>query len=363
MTLRLPRRAVVAAALTLGPAAVHGQILESSSVRAAPQALRLEFDQSRRTVTEFAVPIAFTLPVTSRLSFDVGTAYASTTVEVDGVEASSISGVTDTQLRGSYVFGDQRFVLTGGVNLPTGQYEVPLDQAEAASIIGNDFFTFPVSSYGTGFVGTAGFVAALPLNDTWGLAIGASHRVSGEFDAFSDADDRIRFEPAQETRLRAGLEGQLGAARVQVAGVFSTFGNDLVDRIAYKTGDRFVLQGGVSAPVGGGDFYLTGWGLFRGESQQVGGNAPPENIFNAQLGYGFSVGSLYVEPNVESRFWSVDGERAGLLSYAGLRTRIPIGAFDFFPSFSYGVGDLTERSGAADDLTSWRAGLVVRIGR
>jgi len=342
------------------PAAGMAQGFGDASWRLTPQWVGYTFEQgsTKTTVTEFAFPLAYLLPISDRFTLDISTAYANSRVE-SGTAASTISGLTDTQLRLNYTFGLDAVVVTAGVNLPTGQYEVSEDKIAAAGQIGNDFLAFPVSSFGNGMAGTGGIAIARTLGE-WNVGLGASFRKSAEFGAFQQDNDVLRFTPADETRLRLGLDRFAFGGRMVLGLVYSAFGQDMAGPTTYSTGDRVIGQAAFDVPVGNAQLFLSGWYLHRVEGEQVGGTAPPEGISNVSAALGFDLGPVFLEPNVEGRFWTIDGAKAGSLAYAGLRTRLSIGALTVFPSVSYGMGTL-EGAGATTDVTGFKGGLTLRL--
>ena len=78
---------------------------------------RSGFDTVRLRVQfykKFSVPLFVLVPISSALSFDVGTSYARADVRrtTGGqVTASTVSGLTDTQIRGNYTIGNDFVVL------------------------------------------------------------------------------------------------------------------------------------------------------------------------------------------------------------------------------------------------------------
>jgi hypothetical protein len=347
------------AVLTL-PVVAQAQGFGDASWRLTPQYVGYTFEQggTKTTVTELAIPLAYLLPITDRFTLDISTAYANSRVE-SGSASSTISGLTDTQLRLNYTFGLDAVVLTAGVNLPTGQYEVSEDKIAAAGQIGNDFLAFPVSSFGNGMAGTGGVAVARSLGE-WNLGLGASFRKSAEFGAFQQNNDVLRFQPADEARLRVGLDRAAFGGRVVLGMVYSAFGQDIAGPTTYSTGDRVIGQAAFDVPVGAAQLFVSGWYLHRVEGEQVGGTAPPEGISNISAALGFTVGGLFLEPNVEGRFWTIDGATAGTLMYGGLRTRFNLGPLTVYPSASYGMGSL-EGTGATTDVTGFKGGLTIRL--
>src|SRR6185436_4003236 len=110
-------RRFVPLALACAAPALGAQTIFDIGARIAPQFHSYKIDSpSNTTVSEFAVPLFVTFPVTSRFSFDVGTSYNSSRVEQTGGASkvvSEISGLTDTQIRANLVLGNDFVVLTG----------------------------------------------------------------------------------------------------------------------------------------------------------------------------------------------------------------------------------------------------------
>jgi hypothetical protein len=207
---------------------------------------------------------------------------------------STITGLTDTQLRGNYRLGESTLI-TAGLNLPTGQYLIPPDQQEAAGQIGNDFLNYGVSSMGTGFALTGGVAYARPIG-RWNLGLGSSLRKATRFDAFEVDSAPLRFTPSDELRLRVGVDRPVGDGQIDLGLSYSAFGVDVADTTTYSTGDRLIATAGWSFPVKGVRAYLSAWNLFRLAGEQLGGPAPGENVFNLAGGASFEVREILLQP-------------------------------------------------------------------
>lgn len=352
---------ILATAL-LAPAVLAAQGLSSASFRVAPQFVTYTFDfaGSKSTISQFAVPVAVAVPVGSRFSFDIATAFANATFDVDGGEKSTISGLTDTQLRLNFTLPGDAIMITAGLNLPTGQYKVDEDKLAPAGQIGNDFLAFPVSSFGNGFGGTGGLAIAKSLG-TWNLGLGASFRKSFEFDAFESGSTTVTFTPATEFRVRAGLDREIAGGRMMFGAVYSEFGEDKCEGCAggttAATGARIIGQAAIDKDIGGKQLYIGGWLLHRAEGEQLGGPAPSENIEDVMVALGLNIGSLFLEPNVEMRMRQSDGE-SGSLFYGGIRTRVRSGSLEFSPSVAVAMGSTGDV-----DISGLKAGLTIRVVR
>lgn len=357
------KRTLIAASLLAMPLALPAQGFGDMGVILAPHSTLYTFTSSTgatRSIAQTAIPLVFTLPVSERLSIDLSTAYAVTDVIADGGSVSAIKGLTDTQLRGNFTLGERLLVFTVGLNLPTGQYTIPEGQQEAAGQIGNDFLGYPISSMGNGFAGTGGIAFARALGD-WNLAGGASIRKSTEFAAYSVASAEFRFTPADEYRLNVGIDRPVGDGQVQFGLSYSAFGADMADTTSYSTGDRVIASGAYSFPVRNSTVFLSGWNLYRLEGQQLGGEAPKENVLNLAGGVSFTAREVLIQPNVEMRLWQVDGVKAGNLLNAGVRLRFGVGNFSFYPQVGYSVGNLYSlQDGTSADVTGIRSSLTIR---
>lgn len=344
------------------PALAPAQGLGDMAVIAAPHLTTYSVGSgaSKLSISQTAVPLVFVIPVSTRFSMDITTAFASSQVKNASTTISEINGLTDTQIRGNFSLGDRMLVFTAGINLPTGQYSIPEGQQAAAGQIGNDFLNYPISSMGNGLAGTGGVAFAKAVGD-WNLGAGASFRKSTEFAAFTVSSAEYRFTPADEIRLNVGVDRPVGEGQVQFGLSYSAFGEDLADTTAYSTGDRLIASGGWSFPVKSSTVFLSGWNLYRMAGQQFGGAAPKENVANLNAGVSLNAGPVLIQPNVEVRLWQVDGIKAGNLFNTGVRLRLQAGAFNIFPAVGISSGNLYDTgTGAATKVTGLRSSLTIR---
>lgn len=351
------------ALLLLGVSATLAEAqLPQTTVLVSPTFTELTFGSgaSKRSVSQMAIPIVVVLPFGERLSVDVSTAFANSVVTAGGATTSEINGLTDTQIRANFRVGSDQLLFTVGLNLPTGQYAVPETEQEAAGQIGNDFLFYPISSMGNGLAGTGGIAYARPAGN-WNLGFGGSLRKSAEFAAFSVQSSDFRFTPADEYRARFSADRPVGDGQLSLGLTYSMFGEDVADTTTYSTGDRIIANAGWSFPVRRTSVFLSAWNLYRLEGQQLGGDAPQENVFNISGAVSFDAGRLLMQPNVEMRLWQVGGARAGNLANLGLRVRVPAGVFALFPSVGYSVGNIYSiADGSATKVSGLRGGLTIR---
>lgn len=365
MLRRLLPLAFVCAATTL-PA----QSIFDLGVRVAPQFHSYTIkDPTNIKISEFSVPLFVAIPITSSFGFDVGSAWAKSQVDQTGggkTTTSTISGLTDTQVRANYVLGNDFIVLTAGVNIPTGKSTVPVSEQVAAGLIGSDFLAFPISSMGTGLGGTGGIAIAQPLGD-WNFGVGFSMRHSAQYDPFDAAGGpALHYQPGNEYRGRVGLDRGVGTGRFTVGLTYSTFGNDNLAGSIYKTGTRYLSQMSFNDTYGPGQVSLIGWDLFRASGKLADGTTiGNENILNGALAYGITSGSVLIEPNIEARGWMQTDASTSALGTVGLRLQFPMGGLTVVPSAGYSIGKLASQTAAGvsttADLTGFHGTLAIRL--
>ena len=362
------RKLIIAATLSTTLAApLFAQSVYDSNLRSAPQFVQYQIKAPiNETISEFALPIFVVIPVSSAFNFDVGTAYASARVKPNGTgvgQTSTVSGLTDTQIRANLSLGTDFVVLTAGLNIPTGKQTATQAEELAAFRVGNDFLAFPISSMGTGFGATAGVAVARPIGE-WNLGFGGSLRQSASYEPFeASAGGRPRFQPGNEYRARLGLDHAFGTGRFAFGFTFSKFGNDEIDKSIYNTGDRYIAQAGFNNTIGAANAVVSAWDLYRRAGTIfTGERTGPENISNLLVALGFRAMRGVIQPSVELRNWTQENLSTSMLGTFGLRYSVDAGGFAITPSAGYAVGRFAAIDGTAD-LGGFRAALAVRLGK
>ena len=372
----------VAAALCGSAVAASAQSL---SARLAPQFQTYSLGDYDRTVSQLAVPMAAEMQLFSRMSLDVGTAYAQSQVK-DGVTTSKISGLTDTQVRTNLTFGNDNVVFTGGITLPTGQSTIPIDQIVAAGQIGGEFLAFPIPTMGAGLAATGGVALARNFG-AWNLGAGGAFRMAQEYEPYQSGDSlaNARFQPGSEVRARLGVDRSIGQTGTLSFGfTFSRFTedkasqafSDSVARFAFNSGDRFISQVVYSTRAFGAEVFLSAWDVIIAQGIGISGETPGQNILNAAAAMGWNVGRMTLEPNIEARLWTVGGStefstgspvvvsggREGIMGVLGLRSRIPAGVLTLYPGVAFSAGKIG-RGTQESSLTGFRGTLTAHLSR
>lgn len=362
-------RRFIPLALLLCGNALPAQSFWDSSVRLAPQFhsydIKSPFNQK---ISEVSFPVFVVVPLLPALTVDIGTAYAMATLERTSRDAtgtvtttkSEMSGLTDTQLRANYTFGQDFVVLTAGVNAPTGSSTVDPEQLEAATLIGSDFLMFPVSGFGSGFGVTGGVAVAQPLG-AWNFGFGASVRQSSEYEPFRDATGTAtKFQPGPEYRARLNMDHPFGTGRISFGLTYSKFGDDKSNAAVFNSGDRYVGQFAISDEIKSGvDYSFVLWNLYRTAGTLINSDPSPwGNITNAMMSFGIrGPADVSIEPSIETRLWLQDQSKTSFLGTFGMRFFVNRGSWAVVPGFGFTVGSMESAA-----MSGFRGTLGMRFG-
>lgn len=304
-----------------------------------------------QSTRQIAVPFAVAVPVGRRLTFDVGGAWASTTAETPSGDMT-IDGLTDTQLRASYVFGSDALVASLSVNLPTGKETTTQEEFIAGSAVASNFLLFPVNTYGNGTSVTGGLAGAVRAGD-WNLGAAVSGRWNDSYEPFSETGQTLEYSPGIEGRLRLGVDRLVGRSRLMFGFTVSTFGDDEFAGSGtvpgrYSPGTRFIGEANYTFPAGPGQLQLFAWDYYRREGNSSdGATGNKENILTVGVSGGFPVGRLSLDPVIDARFWSPQ-EGSGYLVGGQVGLRIPVGTRGaVVPALRYDHGSIKDDSDTA----------------
>jgi len=302
-----------------------------------------------KNVLQYAIPVGVVIPLGQRFTVDIGTYWASTTAHDAATgDGHTLNGFTDTQLRGSYVLGNDMVVLSLMLNLPTGQESQTLEEIGVSSAISSNFLLFPVASYGNGFSGTLGAAVAFPAG-AWNLGISASGRLSSKYQPYSESGlTDQRYEPGFEGRVRLGVDRLVGASRLGFGFTYSTFADDQFNGGAttgsYRPATRYIGEASLTSPVGGGTMSLYAWDYYRsGSDDDVTPGATKENVFTGGLQFGIPAGkSVTIQPLLEARLLgAAPANGTGILFGVGATARFQAAdRFTIVPGARYDTGHI-----------------------
>ncbi len=376
---RSVRTGVVVFALTLlAPASLFGQQRQSLAVESHFLGYTFDDGVGAEVANIVLFPVAYRLQATDAVAVDVYSAVGRGQVEQDGT-VFELAGLVDSRVRVSYRASEWAN-LTVALNLPSGNSSHDSEEGVVASVLSSDLLGFRETTFGIGLGMTTGIATATRVGE-WGLGLGASYRMQGEFEPV--ADSAIGYQPGNEMRIRAGVDRAVGESGTLSAGVtWQNFSDDQVDgRNLFQAGARVSADLAYAFRAGSttwsmyaanvwrenGDLFLD---LIDGNGAVVGDTiltTASQNLAIARVQGSVPVGSRYrVRPTVDLRVQDreeVDGNAAGSGWMLGAGLDFPVrvfGFYDVFPAVQYLTGRIDGADGVRRGVRGFSGTLTVR---
>ncbi len=146
-------------------------------------------------------------------------------LEMNGVK-NDLSGLGDVRLQFSHSFKEDRLLLSGGLNMPTGKKELDTGGDEQIiEFLSRDYLSLPLRRYGQGFGFNlqAGVAAEI---GRFKCGVSAVYDYSGSYKPYEGSGD---YDPGNAYSLNATANAVLGEAVYTGDIGFSIFGTDDLD--------------------------------------------------------------------------------------------------------------------------------------
>ena len=172
-------------------------------------------------------------------------------------DTTSLSGLSDTWIRGTYLLSDGRFMLHAGVGAPTGKTRLKTDQFLLSQFIGENVFRFRLPVFGQGFAGKVGAGMALPMGENAVFGAGLHYIAKGSF--YPVDSDSFKYQPGNETSITAGVDVKLGPnARWSLNLNYTLYARDrLNEKEVYGSGEKLLINTSVSSQLGPGVLFAS----------------------------------------------------------------------------------------------------------
>jgi hypothetical protein len=205
------------------------------------------FDQPNlagvESISLFAIPVAASVSVGSRVSVSVSAAYAEATATgPDGLD-SKLAGFSDTDLGVSLRVGPRWLLVSAGTTLPTGQATLTTREIYVASFFAADLLPFAINTWGTGG-SVGGDVAVATQAGAWGIGFSAGYRLAQEYEPIPEFD--FQYKPGNALQLRVALDRNVSTSgTLSILLGLQSFGDDEVEGAnLFRSGTR--IQGVVT---------------------------------------------------------------------------------------------------------------------
>lgn len=361
------RTMLIAAAIVALPSALAAQDPSRARFITGAEFYTTSFDPGTGTksVRELVAPLGLVLPLSPRLSLDLGTYFVSVEREDEAGGSASISGLTDVMVRGAYQLKQDFATLTFGVSLPTGQGTLTRDQLLAAGTVASDLIPYPVTSFGAGFTATTGLAIAMPAG-AWAIGLAGSYRYNASYDPIAPdtADPNPpSLTPGSEFRVRLGADRLVGQGRLTAGLTYSTFSQDEFGADRSSPGPRIISQLSWNMPLGNNSVAFYFWDVYRGEGDATAAlPSIKQNTFALGVVGGFRMGGGLLRPSLEVRQQKTQtsgaSDESGSLIGVGAKYQLQAGSrVTVIPGVRFDTGSIADVS-----FTGLSGSLALRVG-
>jgi hypothetical protein len=367
--------AFLAAAAALHAVPAAAQVVRAGPVSTGVQLQGYDFDNALgvEAVNLVLLPVAWSVGLGERTSFDVYSAFARGAALIGGTEYV-LRGATDTRLRANFA-ATPWAVVTMGLNLPTGRTGHSAGEARVAAVLGTDLLGFREANFGLGFGATTGIATAHRVGDT-GLGAGLSYRVAGGFEP--SADTAFTYTPGNELRIRAGIDQNIGRNRLTAGVTYQNFATDRVDgRELFQPGGRWrgdVAYAFRTSPAASWTVYVTDVWRDHGDVRfarldPADADAGPLRIGTQNLLIGGIAGAwratpaLLLQPMAEGRLLSRE-DRGGDGWLLGFGSGLPLrtSTVNFSPTARVNFGGMQDDDGVSRRIIGAELAVTASFG-
>jgi hypothetical protein len=320
------------------------------------------------------VPFAAQMPIGTKLSADLYTAYASGRALI-GTTEHTLTGMVDTRIRATYQ-ATPWALITLGINVPTGNSTHTDSEARVSAVLASEMLGFREASWGLGFGVTTGIATAYHIGGT-GVGLGASYRKASQFEPV--ADSALKYTPGNETRIRLGLDRNIGGNKLSGGVTFQNYTQDRVDnRDLFQPGNRwrgdlaYSFRTGTSAAWTAyatdvwrehGDVNISVVDEFGTLLRDSTTSTGTQNLVIAGLAGSVRMGNVSLLPNIDARKQtrSLPGGEGWLVG-AGTDVPLKAGRFDVTPGARIVYGQIQGDSPVNHGMWGGELSLGVRWG-
>jgi hypothetical protein len=311
----------------------------------------------------FIVPLAVRFPLSDAMSLDISASWAQGQIERDDTRFT-MQGVTDTRVKLSYS-ATPWALISFGAGLPTGNSTHNGEEAIVAAVLATDLLGFREATWGSGLAFTSAVATAARVGG-WGVGFAGAYSVRGEFEPSTDLD--LSYRPGNETRLRIGLDRNIGTNTLTLGATVRAYESDQADGTnLFQAGNRMRFDATYAFRAGAGVWTLYAADVIRENGDltlsivdNVGAIVGDTAIATARQNMAIAgiIGSIQVgggfvfRPHIDFKLQTrteADGSNPGsgwMLAAGGDLPMRLFGGYDFFPKARILYGSIKDASGA-----------------
>ena len=334
-----------------------GVVMESYSFK-APQQSGID------KVSLLTIPVVARANLIPQLDFTVNGAFASATLTRPGGASTTLSGLTDTELRLTYAAMGDRVRLSAIALAPTGKSKLTADEMDVMGVIAADLLPFTISNWGSGGGLGVNAAVAMPVSEGSTIGISTGFVAARKYEPLSAT--AFAYRPGNQLQVRAAADRTFGASAkgsLQLAYLHYTQDQNAGVNF-YQAGDRLQAAGSLAFAAGANATGIVYLGYLRraeGKYTDVVRVTPSQDLVYAGTALRRPMGGMVLVPSLDLRLLgNASGVDQGRTVSAGLGVEIPRGSIELYPQAKARLGRLTMRSSQESDFTGFEIGLTIR---
>jgi hypothetical protein len=213
---------------------------------------RWSFEHVDKPLQEIVFPVTAFLLLSKGLYLT-----ASNTPGTAKFDTTSLSGLSDTWIRITYLLPGDQFMIHAGVGVPTGKTKLKADSVvfdpfDLSQMLGENIFRFRLPVFGQGLSAKVGAALAIPIRENAVFGAGVNIIAKGKFNPVNV--DSLKYQAGTETSIFTGMDMKLGPnAKWSVNLSYTFYGKDkLNDKEVYAAGKKLLFNTSFSSQLGPG---------------------------------------------------------------------------------------------------------------
>lgn len=237
-----------------------GQIVFGQSASGKPQfiyshwTLTYNATGDEATISQSYIPLSGFVPLRDNLEARVYLASSSNSLTILDAD-NSLSGFSDVRIQLSQSLSDDRVLLSGGLNLPTGKTKLNFAQEwGVVELLSQDFLEFPQRRLGEGFGFNVMLGGATAMGDIR-LGGGVMYRFTGEYQPYDGTGD---YNPGDVITINGGADIPKGNMTWSANVVYTMYGDDKQDGTkTFKQSQQLAV--GLNGTYANAPYTIGGW--------------------------------------------------------------------------------------------------------
>ncbi|MCX6826831.1 MAG: hypothetical protein NTV06_06170 [candidate division Zixibacteria bacterium] len=239
------KTALIIFSLLIFSAPAFGQILYGAKPSGNLQMIyshwNLKRDNQTTKIHQLMVPMGGFIPLGENFEASFYMANSSNKLNIPDKEFS-LSGASNLQFQVSHSFLSDVFLVSGGINLPTGKTELNLNKEWlVAEYLARDYLGFPMSRFGEGF-GYNLLLGGATMLGSIRCGAGLAYQYCGSYKPYNEAS---KYKPGNYFSINIGADLRTGAMTYNSDIIYTSYAKDEMDNHdIFKQSSQFDIRFG-----------------------------------------------------------------------------------------------------------------------